>query len=930
MNTPAATNVRPATAGLRPHGLSGGSRVWILNGLMAALAATVFLAVLANVSTTVGPQRIPWYGLAILFAVTEVLVVHFQFRREVHTFSLSEIPFVLGLFFATPAEFVAANVLGAGAALVLHRRQPPIKLAFNISQFALGAVLGVTVFRLLLGDAAATTPVAWLATLGATLVLNVVGISMIAIAIALSEGRVEFPKLAQVFRLGLAIGMTNTVVVLAVVTFLWHDTASLWLVAIPALALYAAYRAYISEREKHESLEFLYESTSILQRTPELDRAILDLLRHTRRMFKAEAAELTLLAPGDADHALRTSLDPDDQSLVMEPVDISELGDIWVRSVDQGEAFLLARSDTGQATHPEVATWVRRDAVVAPLRGDGTVLGMLVVSNRLGDVGTFDDDDLRLLQTLASHAGVALDNGRLGESLTQLTELKEQLRYQAFHDPLTGLANRTLFLEAVADALARVDAPPAAAPVVLFVDLDDFKTVNDSLGHAAGDSLLVAVAERLRSCLRPSDVPARLGGDEFAILLDNASVDEALRVGERIISALHVPVRITGTEVLAAASIGIAARRSGSDTADELLRNADVAMYTAKSEGKGRVAVFEPAMHAAVVARHALTGEIQRALVHHEFHLRYQPIVALDSGTIVGVEALLRWRRPDGTVVGPAEFVTLAEETGLILPLGRWVLETACRQAATWRQSAPHSALHIAVNLSARQVQQPRFIEQVADILQRTGLEPDRLVLEITETVMMQDTEATIGKLNALRDLGVQLAIDDFGTGYSSLSYLRRFPVNVLKMAKPFVDSAGPDRQDAAFAEAIIALGHSLGLQIVAEGIERRDQLELLRKLGCDLGQGYYFAQALDAEALTDLLGSPGRAVAAVAIVSEAAAAISITRAPGQPGPRVRERHDSLVTAPHWTVPGAGGHPEAPARLPRTSQRMPPTAAAAE
>lgn len=870
MNVAIASRLRPAGAAARIRRLSGAARVWILSGVIAALAVTIFVAALTHVQPAAGTPLVPWYVLAALFCVAEILVVHVQFRREVHTFSLSEVPFVLGLFFATPAEFVIANVIGACAALVLHRRQTPVKLVFNISQFALGAVIGIAVFHAIRGDGTSITHVEWLATLSATLVMNVVGIAMIASAIALSEGRVEFRKLAQVFRLGLAVGTTNTVVVLTAVTFLWHDPASLWLLAVPALALYAAYRAYNSEREKHESLEFLYESTSILQRTPDLDRGIVELLRHTRQMFKAEAAELTLLAPSEQGLALRTTLGQDDEAVVMELVDPALLGNVWARSAGQGEAFLITRSTVEAATAGIVAPAIRRDAVVAPLRGDKTVLGMLMVANRLGDVGTFDEDDLRLLRTLASHAGVALENGRLGESLTQLTKLKEQLSYQAFHDPLTDLPNRSLFLEAVTAALSRSAAHPSAGPSVLFVDLDDFKTVNDSLGHTAGDTLLIAVAERLRSCLRPSDVPARLGGDEFAILLEDASIEDALRVGDRIVASLHVPVQIAGTEVVAPASVGIASHGSPSETAHELLRNADVAMYTAKSEGKGRVAVFEPAMHAAVVARHALTGQLQRALARREFLVRYQPIVALESGRITGVEALLRWQRPDGTMMGPADFVPLAEDTGLILPIGRWVLETACRQAAAWHASAPQNRIRLAVNLSARQVQQPRFIEQVADILERTGLEPDLLVLEITETVMMQDTEATIAKLNALKDLGVQLAIDDFGTGYSSLSYLRRFPMDILKMAKPFVDAAGPDRQDAAFAEAIIALGHSLKLRIVAEGIERRDQLELLRKLGCDLGQGYYFAEALDAEAFTDLLAKAGRQLATVPILRAA------------------------------------------------------------
>ncbi len=840
---------------------SGTARVWVLNLVIATLALALFAGPVAEIRPAAS-ALLPWFVLALLFFLAEVLVVHLQFRREVHTFSLSEIPFVLGLFFATPVDFVVANVLGALGALVIHRRQSLIKLAFNVSQFALGASLGALVFHSFRGAGGPITPADWLAALSATLVMNVVGIGTIALAIALSEGRLDAAKLAQVFKFGLVVGLTNSVVVLAAITFLWNDPMALWILAIPAAVLYLAYRAYMSEREKHESLEFLYESTTILQRTPQLDVALVELLRHTRRMFKAELAELTLVASPGSREALRTRLGPNDEAQLMETVDVALLGEIWQRLRSQRNGFLVARSRADQEAIRSYAGHDLRDALVAPLKGDRGTLGMMVVANRLGDVTSFDEDDVRLLETLARHAGVALENGRLGQSLTQLNELKEQLRYQAFHDSLTALANRALFLERVTAAISGPQWP--RGPVVLFVDLDDFKTVNDSLGHAAGDLLLIAVAERLRACLRPGDLAARLGGDEFAVLLERSDVNNALVVGDRIMAALRQPFMIDGQEVVVRASVGIAERRQQEETVDELLRNADVAMYTAKAQGKGRLAIFEPSMHAAVVARHALTSRLERALTNGEFVVLYQPVVDLRDGRIAGVEALVRWRQRDGTLVAPAEFIALAEETGLILPLGRWVLEAACRQAALWHELVPDRPLRLGVNLSARQVQQPNFIDEVRDVLRFTRLEPASLILEITETVMMQDTSATIAKLNELKELGVQLAIDDFGTGYSSLSYLSRFPVDVLKMAQPFVESA--DRQDSAFARAIVALGKSLRLRIVAEGIERPDQLHLLRKLGCDYGQGFYFAEALDADTMSAILHASDRAAVEVPV----------------------------------------------------------------
>ncbi|MDP8904517.1 MAG: EAL domain-containing protein [Chloroflexota bacterium] len=878
--------------------MSGSARVWTLNVGMAALALVLFAGVVVPLPSTALAVGMPWWALAILFYLAEILVVHFQFRREVHTFSLSEIPFVIGLFFATPVDFVAANVLGAAGALVIHRRQPPIKLSFNVAQFALGAILGVVAFNLLRGETATMAPILWAAAVVATLAANLVGILTIAIAIALSERLIELRKLSQVLKFGLAVGLTNTVVVLTAVTFLWNDPAMLWILGVPAALLYLAYRAYMSEREKHESLEFLYESTTILQRTPALDLAIVDLLAHARRMFKAEIAELTLMPAGDAREALRTWLDANEQAHVMEAVDARRLADIWQRvqeagSDGSGRGFLIRRAAHALLNRPAgAAPWPGaggelRDGVVAPLRGDRGILGMMVVANRLGDVSTFDEDDARLLETLARHAGVALENGRLGESLNQLTELKEQLRFQAYHDSLTGLGNRALFLERVTDMCT--EPRHGSGPIVLFVDLDDFKTVNDTLGHAAGDTLLAAVADRLRGCLRPTDLAARLGGDEFAIMLAGGQVEHALAIGERIIAALRAPFWIEGNEVAVRASVGIAARASSTETPDDLLRNADVAMYTAKARGKGRVALFQPEMHAAVVARHALTGRLERAVLEQQFVLQYQPVVDLESGEITGAEALVRWRQPDGSLIAPADFIPLAEDTGLIVPLGKWVLETASRQAAAWATLVPRRMLQLSVNLSARQVQHPDFIDEVAEIVDRTGLERGTLVLEITETVMMQDTRATIAKLAALKELGVQLAIDDFGTGYSSLSYLRRFPVDALKMAKPFVDTAGPNRRDWAFASAIIALGHSLHLRVVAEGIERPEQLAVLRSLGCDLGQGFYFGRPMEAGRLSALLLAGQRVEVDLPMPRRATRSASLT-SPLAPAHRAEQR----------------------------------------
>src|SRR5579863_7568296 len=436
--------------------------------------------------------------------------------------------------------------------------------------------------------------------------------------------------------------------------------------------------------------------------------------------------------------------------------------------------------------------------------------------------------------------------------------LEEQLTHQAFHDPLTGLANRALFFDRVTHALERRERMQEGL-AVLFLDLDNFKTVNDSLGHAAGDRLLVAAAVRLGVCVRAADTVARLGGDEFAVLIEDASGDLASVAAERITAALRAPFELEGKEVFVTASLGIAFAESGS-TSSELLRNADMAMYTAKGRGKGRSERFETRMHREALDRLELEADLRRALERDEMTLQYQPIVSLDAGGVIGMEALVRWRHLDRGLMYPGQFIPLAEETGLIVGIGEWILREACRQAKAWDTKwHPAVPLSLTVNISGQQLKHPGVVDVVRRALARSGLRPHDLVLEITESVLMQDTETMLDRLTELKAVGVRLAIDDFGTGYSSLSYLQRFPIDILKIAKPFVDDVGTGAGHPALARAIIALGESLSLRTIAEGIELREQWLGLRALGCEMGQGYFFARPLAAEAMGQLIADTAR-----------------------------------------------------------------------
>ena len=465
---------------------SGAARVWALTGVMALVCGALFVATVPGIAVRPAPLSIPWWVLAVGFYLAETNVVHLEFRRQAHTFSLSEIPLVLGLFFATPMDFVLANVLGAGLGLALVRRQAPIKLAFNVSHFALEAVLAVLVFNVVTGGNFAPAAPTWLAAFAAVVVANVVGIFSIALAIAFAEGEWRGDRLPKVLKFGLAVGITNTSVALMGVTILWIEPAAAWLMAVPIVLMLLAYRAFMSEREKNKSLEFLYESTRILQRSPELDEAVNELLQHARKMFRAGRAWLVLFPMRPGEPALETLVGPTEEHGVMRETSMDIKNQLYRRALSEPGAFLYQRSESEAAELDHFYPGMQ-DAMTALLRGESSNLGMLVVADRQGDVTSFGPEDLKLFETLANHAAIAFQNGQLGRSLVQLAELKERLRHQAYHDLLTGLGNRALFLERLDAALAGEGSVGASPPAILFVDLDDFKTVNDSLGHAAGD-----------------------------------------------------------------------------------------------------------------------------------------------------------------------------------------------------------------------------------------------------------------------------------------------------------------------------------------------------------------------------------------------------------------------------------------------------------
>jgi diguanylate cyclase (GGDEF)-like protein len=686
----------------------------------------------------------------------------------------------------------------------------------------------------------------WAILLLACAVAHIVGILLVSSVIAIAEERFLAPQLARTLVTSTVGALATASLGLAVVELLEVRPLAVLLLVVPVLACAGAFRGYMEQREQKEHVEFLYESMRATQGAPEFGLAVGQLLVAARRLLRAEYAEILLLPASEGEAPLR-SVSGAEGELLMHPEDRFAPDDAkaFAAIAASDTATLLTRRRAESVLDAFLLSRGLEDAIVGPLRGEDRTFGLLLVGERAGDVSTFGEADVDLFSTFAGHASILLENGRLEHSLAQVTQLKEQLKHQAYHDALTGLPNRPHLLEAVEHELERCGA---ASTAVLYLDLDRFKTVNDTWGHSAGDELLAEFARRLEGATRAQDLAARLGGDEFAVLVREADVQTAVIASRRIMEAIDGTYALSCGDVACHVSVGIAVGTAAETTADDLVRNADIAMYSVKRSDRSYM-LYEAELHEQLRAQRQLGLDLEKALEREEIVVHYQPVVRLEDGEIEGFEVLARWPHPTRGLISAAEFVPAAEETGLTVELGRLVLQQALQVARRLPEE-----LSIWLNLSPAELANERLVDTLAHALKGYGVAPNRLVIEVTELGVVQGSDAALTAMRRLRDLGVGLTIDDFGTGYSSLSRLAEFPIESLKIPKPFVDKLVGEDADDAFVDAILRLGDSLGLATVGEGIEHPAQAERLRQLGCRLGQGYLFGRPMPAEDAERLL----------------------------------------------------------------------------
>jgi diguanylate cyclase (GGDEF)-like protein len=823
-----------------------------LLGAMTVAGSLLPVAAVAGVGP--GPRALPAVGLAPVavlaavaaaFALSELAVVHVSVGRNSWTLSLSDVPLVVGLFVLAPGGYLAARLVGAVVPLAVRHRASPHKLLFNLAWYSVEASLALLVWHAVQGTHPGLGPVTWLASGAVTVTTDLVGTTLIGLAIAADSGSRFAPRevLSEANPLVALVNASAALVIVYVVTVDWR---ALWTVGVLVALLGFAQRAHNRLRRRTDSLEELSRFTGEVGAEVDVESATRTALAWMTSALKAEVAELTLTAEFAG---------AERRWLARYGADVSEAAGSgagaaltpWLAA----GPLLVRRSPKDRALDEALRRAGLRDALVMPLAGDGEPIGTLLVGDRLGDVETFGPSELRELVAVGNHLSVTLRNARRADLIREQAE--EQVR-RSLRDELTGLPNRRCLEDRLAARLA--DGAPAT---VLLVDLDRFKDINDTLGHRTGDVLLAMVAARLTESVPADAVVARLTADEFAVLLCVADDPTTASVVALVRHAFAPPFQLDGLQVSVDASVGLARADAGAE-AGEVMRQADVAMYAAKTRRTG-LETYRSDLEAGGPERLTLLTDLRDAIAAGDLRVHFQPKVRLADGEVTGAEALVRWQHPRRGQLPPDEFIPVAEHSGLITPLTFAVLRQALDACAGWRRSG--RAMSVAVNISPRSLLEPTFVDEVARALAVVEVPAAALTLEITESSLMADPDRAVAAMHRLRDLGVRLSIDDLGTGYSSLAYLQRLPAHEIKVDKSFVRPGSEDLESLAIVGAVVDLGHRLGREVVAEGVEDAPTWERLRRLGCDTAQGYWISRPLPATDFADWLAAwrnPGAA----------------------------------------------------------------------
>ncbi|MGH9179192.1 MAG: putative bifunctional diguanylate cyclase/phosphodiesterase [Acidimicrobiales bacterium] len=816
-------------------------RFRLLLALVVGTGALSFLTALPGALTGDLPDAWRLVLVAALFILGDVCLLNIRFGHNTHSFTWSETAVVLGLVLVPGPWLRVLAPLAVGVAHGAARRRP-LKVAFNALSIATEVLVARSVLEAVAPAGTATDdPQLWVGLVAAAATVFVWNGLTVSAAVAFSQGL----RIRDVYLAGLPLnalvwsGNTGIGVLLVALS-----QAPITLVVLPVLValLYLTYRSYLGAMKERDTWQMLQTTSRDLLRTDPRDvaRVVLD---RAPALFRAEFMEVLVVDSGPGARMLvhRWGGDGPVEELNGDPETVA--GAFWPRVLSERETFQVDASTAPTRLREDLEVHGLEACAIAPMLSQQGCVGALRVGFR-GKV-RLDRREVQVLTTFANHVGSALYN----------THLIEELRSQALKDPLTGLPNRTLLLDRLSHALKRLRRRPGRV-AILFCDVDRFKVVNDSLGHQAGDELLVAVARRIESGLRAGDTATRFGGDEFVVVCEEVRNEaQAAEVAERLAAILAEPFLLRGEDIYLTASIGVATSSNGDDDPMVLVRDADAAMYEAKAQGRARCVVFDNPMRERAVARLEIENDLRRAIERGELRVHYQPNVKIDGLQMIGVEALVRWERPGRGLIPPSDFIALAEETGLILPLGRYVLREACRQVAEWMADGLVSdTFAISVNLSAHQLRSPEVLHHVHDAIEASGINPWQLCVEVTESALVDDTRGATETIRRIHGLGVRIAIDDFGTGYSALSYLHLLPVEILKIDRSFVGRLGPDPRDRAVITGLIDLAHALSLTVVAEGVETADQLADLTAMACDIAQGYYFAKPQAAPAMRSLL----------------------------------------------------------------------------